>query len=70
MAAEWIVAAVLVFVGLVAAVGFYLGNRDAVTRAYKPGIGSPLLGRISFRSPFGKKRDDDANDGGPRANSK
>jgi len=77
MSTEWIVAAVLLFVGLVAAVGIYLGERDPVTRAYKPG-NLVLLGRISFRSPFGEKQRQDAtkrgeghgnnaNDGGSRA---
>jgi hypothetical protein len=65
MPTEWIVAAVLGIAGLLAAVGFYLGERDPVTRAYKPS-GSFLLGRIKYRSEFpqrpGRK---DANQGVP-----
>jgi len=35
---EWIVAAALALAGLVVAVGFWLGQRDPVTRHYKPGM--------------------------------
>ena len=66
MAMEWVVAAVLIFAGAVAAVGLYLGNRDPSTRSYKPSIsGLFLLGRNSLRPKHGP--DKDANDGGPRA---
>ena len=66
MATEWIVVAVIGFVGVVAAVGFYLGQRDPVTRAYKPLMGAPL-GRIFWRSPFGGGPSQDASDGSPRS---
>jgi hypothetical protein len=58
MTAEWIVAAVLLFVGLVAALGIYLGERDPATRPYKPS--SLFSWRIAFRSPFSETRSDDA----------
>jgi hypothetical protein len=54
MTAEWMVAAVLLFVGLIAAVGIYLGEQDPETRAYKPS--SLYSWRIAFRSPFSKTR--------------
>jgi hypothetical protein len=63
---EWIVAAALILVGIVAAVGIYLGERDPVTRAYKPGIGGPL-GRTAWRSPHEEGRETTREDGGPPA---
>jgi hypothetical protein len=66
---EWIVAAVLLLAGMVAAVGFYWGNRDPLTRQYKPGIGSFfVVGRNSIRPRHIEEPDKDANDSGPRAN--
>ena len=64
MAAEWIVAAVFVFAGVIAAVGLLWGPRDPVTRHYKPGVGGffrigPTLPRPEFQEEI------DRNDGGP-----
>jgi len=68
MAMEWVVAAVFILVGLVAAVGLYLGERDPSTRAYKPSIrGLFMLGRTSLRPKHSEGPDKDAKDGGPRA---
>jgi hypothetical protein len=47
---EWIVAIVVLFVGLIAAGGIYLGKRDPSTRAFLPsGIGLFFLGRTRLR---------------------
>jgi hypothetical protein len=66
---EWVIAAVLLGVGVIVAVGFYWGNRDPLTRQYKPGIGGMFyLGRNSNRSRRGEGSDKNGNDSGPRAN--
>jgi hypothetical protein len=62
---EWIVAAGFGIAGLVAAVGFWLGQRDPVTRHYKPGMGGFFrIGRSMLPPNHSKKRDNDSNDGG------
>jgi hypothetical protein len=71
MGMEWIVAAVVLVIGIVAAVGLGLGMRDPSTRPYKPGINGLLgIGRRLFRPRFGDERDaaKDA-DSGDRAGS-
>ena len=68
MGMEWIVAAILVLVGVIAAVGIFLGDRDPLTRAYKPSIsGLFLLGRVLLRPPHREGRDKDPDKGGPGA---
>ena len=66
MSMEWIVAAVFVLVGLVAAVGLLWGLQDPVTRRYKPGVGGLFrIGRGLPRPEFEQGRDKTANDGSP-----
>ena len=69
MAKEWMVAAVLVFAGLIAAVGLLWGLRDPITRRYKPGVGGLFfIGRRILRPEFDEERDKDKKDtngGGP-----
>jgi hypothetical protein len=68
MTTEWIVAAVFVLVGLVAAVGFWWGDRDPIVRRYKPGSGGFFrIGRTLPRPEFDEvlgRNEKDANDGG------
>jgi hypothetical protein len=65
MGMEWIVAAVLLVAGIVAAIGFYLGERDPIVRRYKPSF-SGLLGRMSMRPMQGAEPEKPADQ--PRAN--
>ena len=66
MAMEWIVAAVFVLVGLVAAVGFWLGDRDPIVRRYKPGVGGLFrIGRGLRRPEFDEAGDKTADRGAP-----
>ena len=71
MPTEWIVAAVFVFVGVVAAVGLLWGLQDPVTRRYKPGVGGFFrIGRTLPRPEFNEGLDqpDRAKRGGKGAN--
>ena len=62
---EWIVAAALALAGLVVAVGFWLGQRDPVTRHYKPGMdGFFRIGRSLLPPEHSKMRDNNSNGGG------
>jgi hypothetical protein len=62
---EWIVAAALALAALIAAVGFWLGQRDPVTRNYKPGVGGLFRIGRSMRPPnHDKMRDNDSSGGG------
>ena len=46
---EWIVAAALALAGLLTAVGLWLGQRDPVTRHYKPDMGGLFrIGRSGY----------------------
>ena len=49
---EWIVAAALALAGLLTAVGLWLGQRDPVTRHYKPDMGGLFrIGRSGLPPP-------------------
>jgi hypothetical protein len=62
---EWIVAAALALAGLLTAVGLWLGQRDPVTRHYKPDMGGLFrIGRSGVPPEHSKMRDDDSNGGG------
>ena len=62
---EWIVAAALALAGLLTVVGLWLGQRDPVTRHYKPDMGGLFrIGRSGLHAEHSKMRDDDSNGGG------
>ena len=69
---EWVVAAVIVVVGLIAGIGIYWGNRDPSTAPYKPSIaGLFQLGRVRVgREEHDEPEEREKNKNGSRPGSK
>ena len=61
MPIEWIVAGGFLLVGVIAAIGMFLGRRDPATRPYMPTMGAPL-GRTTIRPMNNQASDKKAND--------